>query len=570
MQIEKLRDFIKSEFDRAKENNAKFIVIGHSWGTFLTYMSLIELSNIYSEFHVDLFILLSSPLGTEYANKYLTEIEYIIKKFYVDKYKNEFNFSSWENSINVGLLLNYWAHKDVISGPINEFNPQAIDISVDPYIGPIERFTLRSNPYVLPNTKKWHDYTALNYPTKIGDHLRLAIQREIENIILEQTEQPKPELVLYEDSPSEIQFGESFTMQMSANNFGGISTYGSITVSFPTLVDEMDVNVVKIRDGENVQTSAPELVEYYPKGDARLTNRENDPGFTSKYLTVELGDNYWTTYKEHALALEITPNKSGEFIIDIRANLGNIETGAFYNNPIESEVRDQQDWPVIRKVVYVGMEPHPEPISFNLPDEITVGETTEISIGIQNLGGSSNYGSLSFTFPGIDAETAGTIGYITNYTTDDFPGYMLFRPGDMIFHKNGNQIVANDLMVEYGDEVWESSEMNYAGVQITPQKAGELVVLIRSALGNTNIGAFNNWPEESLITDQQGWPVIEHTILVNEPGLDPYLNVRPMQVNIESGSGQFEIDIENLGGGLMDWQADITLGQTVDDPAYHQ
>ncbi len=179
--IEDLRLFLRQHFTTAKDEGKKFIVISHSWGTFLTYLALSYESTVEIPIYCDLYITLGSPLGTYYAHDGLY-VEEILINGYVNTWLDSLNFSSCTNCYpRAERCVNYWAWGDLISGPLGDFMPLAENIKIDPFSSQDghEYRNAGSTGYV------WHYYDSLqangsadNQPLK--DKVRSLIEETIE------------------------------------------------------------------------------------------------------------------------------------------------------------------------------------------------------------------------------------------------------------------------------------------------------------------------------------------------------------------------------------------------------
>jgi hypothetical protein len=119
--VEDLRELLRIQFERAEREKKKFIVVGHSWGTFLSYMALSFESTVGNPIHCDLFITLGSPLGTYYAHDSLWWEEVAVNG-YVNEWLFLLNFSDCADCYpRTNRCVNYWAWEDVISGPLVDF-----------------------------------------------------------------------------------------------------------------------------------------------------------------------------------------------------------------------------------------------------------------------------------------------------------------------------------------------------------------------------------------------------------------------------------------------------------------
>lgn len=341
-EIELLDSLFVQKKEYADYHNAKFIIVSHSWGTLLSYKTLDGNPDI----EVDLMVMLSSPLGT--SRRPIRIIESLDNLPFSSQVNNlaksvistsvAFHYNSQANYLpNVDHIHNYWVTSDLVSGPLNGLNSQINDHHINEHRYPIPLW------YDTISGRKWHDRTTL-IEVEGNEFLRNHVTELINNIIEDNEPIPHPIFVSDPQVPHEIILGESFVLEIEAKNIGGLATYGSISVSFPSLADSTGIYIHSV-------TSNPLYVDFYNEGDPiYFSNGSQNP---AQHLLIEYGDPAWDMNQEQTLGLEITPQEAGEYIINVRVNMGNLNSGAFYNNPIESETYDQQGWPVIQYVINV-------------------------------------------------------------------------------------------------------------------------------------------------------------------------------------------------------------------------
>lgn len=155
-----LRDLLREQYESAKKNNHKLIVVAHSWGTFLAYAALSsKYNNVFDPVQCDLLITLGSPLGTEYANKNKIKdpFEYLVTK-YINGWLDALHLKRADNRLNVLEWYNFWNWGDIISGPIKNRESMVIDEEVLPAFIPGGVNKLLRN---IVSTSVWHKYNSL-------------------------------------------------------------------------------------------------------------------------------------------------------------------------------------------------------------------------------------------------------------------------------------------------------------------------------------------------------------------------------------------------------------------------
>ncbi len=134
--VPELADLLKKLYrlNSNGESAGKLIVVSHSWGTVLSYLALTRIQNEGIPFKCDLFITLSSPLGSmmgdcmgildptvpgaplnEEINVDFVVATYTDAQMLLSGY---FGNPDGENLDTVTECYNFWALGDVISGPI--------------------------------------------------------------------------------------------------------------------------------------------------------------------------------------------------------------------------------------------------------------------------------------------------------------------------------------------------------------------------------------------------------------------------------------------------------------------
>jgi hypothetical protein len=161
-----LRKFLLDNYKEARDSKKAFIVVGHSWGTFLTYIAL----SLEPSIQCDLFITMSSPLGT--SSGLPASPEQIVRD-YTDARLAEISFNIPGTSYpNAKVYYNFWANGDLISGPLSGKIPAATsvqDVKVDSGIADNRnvtdcyfwhKFTTTGNEVVDSSDPNYSVYTA--------------------------------------------------------------------------------------------------------------------------------------------------------------------------------------------------------------------------------------------------------------------------------------------------------------------------------------------------------------------------------------------------------------------------
>ena len=161
----------------------------------------------------------------------------------------------------------------------------------------------------------------------------------------------------WQTSATDIEAGESFTLNVRMYDVQDAGDHGGITVSFPSLTQaggSKERHSSSVADVEAVDyTSGLSKVTFHQPG-ATIYHRENDRQFPSEYLLVESDDASWSSSDDRTLRLRITPKRGEEFPIQIRGWLCADEYTDCSRNPAEGAETDQQGWVV--EVVKVSVE----------------------------------------------------------------------------------------------------------------------------------------------------------------------------------------------------------------------
>jgi len=182
--ISSLRALLRQHYNSARSQGKKFIVVSHSWGTFLAYMALSYESTVADPIVCDLFITSGSPMGTYYAHDGLYPEEIAING-YVSTWLYALDFQSCTNCYpRTSVFVNYWAWGDLISGPLEDWAPLAENIKLDDHSS-ADGHSYRN----IETTAVWHKYDSLqdggaidNWPFKLA--VKGAIEQTLSSLSL--------------------------------------------------------------------------------------------------------------------------------------------------------------------------------------------------------------------------------------------------------------------------------------------------------------------------------------------------------------------------------------------------
>jgi hypothetical protein len=213
--IGECREFLREYYQRAVAEDSQLIVVSHSWGTFLTYMALAHETMAAEPIVCDLYVTLSSPLGTFFARDgddlYAEEMLVLDYDLAWLTYLGFFNRNDFFP--RVPRVVNFWAYGDVISGPLGDFWPWAENIRVDVLQNPIcSGFETRN---IFSTKDVWHYYTSLQSG---GAEDNEPLKTDIRNLILDTlgVEYPLVQVLLNGSSDSiTVEQGQQFNAEFS-------------------------------------------------------------------------------------------------------------------------------------------------------------------------------------------------------------------------------------------------------------------------------------------------------------------------------------------------------------------
>lgn len=190
---------MRKAYIRAKGENKKFIVVGHSWGTVLAYMALAKAAAESSQdpskqpVIADLFVTLSSPMGTAKNTPFVIRIGKSLEpelcraawgtiKNFTDSMLQAMGIDALRSASGLKAVrrwVNYWAQGDMISGPLGGLK----DL---PNIGaPVEDCRIGPPIYAtsLLNTFDWHRVTTANGGAGIVNPLHIPYAQKMQEAL---------------------------------------------------------------------------------------------------------------------------------------------------------------------------------------------------------------------------------------------------------------------------------------------------------------------------------------------------------------------------------------------------
>ncbi len=324
--IKNLRSFLRNAYTKAKNENKKFIIISHSWGTFLSYMALSFESTVQTPIEADLFVTLSSPLGTYFAHQppiYLLEIPI---NGYVNEWFAALNYSNCDNCYpRANRWVNYWAWGDLVSGPVDNYNSFSINIQVDPNI-----YNNNSDYRNFSTTKNWHMFTSLQPEGPIDNQsLKDQVKQEILLAIDQSNSDNQPPIVKYNSLINSWYKLNSFFDIDFIDNIALNSVYYQIDSkddSNPSLWHSLTSDGINILPGSQ-NNSGTRLTTDWKLSNTDWNNLTiNGQNSGKHYIYFKLTDDAGNTY--------ITPDQASAF--EIRKD--NVPPNISFNSPVNGQV----------------------------------------------------------------------------------------------------------------------------------------------------------------------------------------------------------------------------------------
>ncbi len=181
----------------------------------------------------------------------------------------------------------------------------------------------------------------------------------------------------------------------------------------------------------------------------------------------------------------------------------------------------------------------PDPVmQVDAPDQVTVGETFELSVWAENRGGDAGaYSTITVSSPSFTGSSGGA-RFESPQSGLDYVSRI--SQGEEIYDDSGNAMTAQYALLEAGttgNSEWGSNEEQSLSADVTAQEAGEIVFYVRTTLSDDadNTQKFTT-PWNGDTEDQQGFEVRRIVIDVQEEG---------------DSADSFELSIDTEGEGTV-------------------
>jgi uncharacterized membrane protein len=217
-----------------------------------------------------------------------------------------------------------------------------------------------------------------------------------------QTGQPDPSIDDV-DVPDEITLGESFEIEVEADNDGGrAGHYSTVSVSSPNLDDSGDDSQLSVTDDYDHAYSTVR-----DRGE-RIFDKSGDRT-TADYALAEAGstsETYWDGGESRDFAAQFTPEEAGTFVVYVRATHTDDDSGQVFNDPNYGVV-DQQDYAVERYEVEVKEEVRIDAEIDSMDPasgSYTAGEDASTETTVENTGNRRHEFHVGYSVRGPDGE----------------------------------------------------------------------------------------------------------------------------------------------------------------------
>jgi hypothetical protein len=171
-----------------------------------------------------------------------------------------------------------------------------------------------------------------------------------------------------------ITTAQSFRVTVEATNDGGLSTYGtiSVTVTGSPIVQ----NVTMTGSGNRAEPFGPGQQIYRSDG-TPFTIRHDDP-----FQLLEGTDTTWSRDEHNSLSFDVTPQSAGTFDIYVRSTLRIGDAGSNTSNDAVPDSEDaagvdgvdRQGWPARRYAVSVSTNVRPTVVVTQPSSDVTVNQ----------------------------------------------------------------------------------------------------------------------------------------------------------------------------------------------------
>lgn len=168
-----LISLLQSEYNNAINAKKKFIVVTHSWGTVWGFLAL-----KYSTVKPDLFITLSSPMGSIYYGSLLPSTDEVLISSWTVSRMDEAVTSMTSKKISpsgpyFSKWINYGAYGDLFSGKLSPWGYSVTDYKIDGVTSLFRNVT---------STIKYHKITSLGGTTNEATDFRSIVEKAINDV----------------------------------------------------------------------------------------------------------------------------------------------------------------------------------------------------------------------------------------------------------------------------------------------------------------------------------------------------------------------------------------------------
>ena len=152
-------------------------------------------------------------------------------------------------------------------------------------------------------------------------------------------------------------------------------------------------------------------------------------------------------------------------------------------------------------------KPRAEIVSVDIPKDIIVGQPAYVDVVVKNTGGDARSGGISISFPDNP---------LVSIVYSDTTKATVYPPGSQIWSNIEKKSISSKyVLLEAWQEPWESQDECRFKLKVMPNLVGKLRVYVRATVTvPAKRREIIKTPNTSMITDQQGFPVLSYEVEV--------------------------------------------------------
>ena len=377
-------------------------------------------------------------------------------------------------------------------------------------------------------------------------------------------EPPDPDLVSVSISDSTVRPGDTFTVTISAQNDGSQTDEGSIHAVVRYADGSDDVAVSELR---NVSWALQPPIHWEPgEGAGQIYNKDSATprSQAAEDWFLEAVGRPWSSGTTQSMTFDVTPQKAGNLQVLVRTTMHTGPDPEDWVNDISANTsnpttNDEQGWQTRVYPVQVAYAPSPDLVSVSISDSsVAPGEMFTVTVTAQNDGSQTDEGSIHAVVRYADGSDDVAVSELRNVSWALQPP-IHWEPGEgagQIYNKDSatpRSQAAEDWFLEAVGRPWSSGTTQSMTFDVTPQKAGNLQVLVRTTMHTgpdpedwvNDISANTSNPTTN---DEQGWQTRVYPVQVAGDfaqviDLDP----PPAIVHDRGDSVEANVQVKNMG-----------------------